>query len=592
MENPIFKEITDKFTTSRDSRMTYESKWNELYDMYRFKRKKSRPGRANFYIPHAFSNVETVFPRMTSKRPRIQAKPVGPEDAPAAAIMEKLIDYSWEKLYLDDIVRRWVKGSLIYGTGIIKVTWKKQTVTKKTRQSILDEEGNLTDYQDTEELKTVYDDPEVTNCDLRDIYLDMDGVDEKTCRYIIHRYWATKSDLESNPNYKKSDLKRVQYGATNEMIRRGLTQEERQKGGHTAEVLEYWENDRLVVVAGGVVLRDEPNPYDCKKKPFVIMVDQIDDQTVYGIGEVEPIEGLQSEMNTLRNQRMDFNNLTLNPTFKVLPGAVTDIDNIIFAPGHKILMNTADPSAITPIEMPQAPYTSYKEEESIRVDLQTITGVTDYSRGSDAQSMNETATGISLIQEAANERFKAKIRNMESGLQKLGELLRDLYQQYITQEKVFRITQDENDYFYQITPDDIQGEFDIMIEGGSTIPSNKMQTRSEEMNKYNVLMANPLIQGSPQSMLEITRALLEAWEDPKKDAILESLEAQVQQIQEQQAQVEEQQAMDQQEMMLEKQMAEELNAQAPNQMEQNQEQMIMQQMMGGQGGGTETQSAE
>jgi len=569
MKNKTFTEVMDKFTHTQDSRQNYEKKWNTLYDMFRFKKKKERPGRANFYIPHAFSNVETVYPRLTAKTPRTRIMPVGPEDQKPAVVMSKLIDYAWDKLSLDDVVRRWVKGTLIYGTGITKVTWK--TDRKKIKKEIpqLDNDGNFIENKTVTEERVVYDDPIVSNIDLRDIYLDMDGVDERSCKFIIHRYWATKEELKENPNY--SNIKNVQFGAENEHIRRGLSSQEKRDADekNIAEVLEYWEDDRLVVIAGGKVLRDDPNPYECKKKPFVIMVDQIDDQVAYGIGEVEPIEGLQSEMNTLRNQRMDFNNLILNPTFKVMPGSVTDLDNVQFKPGHKIMMNSPDPSAISPVEMPSAPFSSYKEEESIRVDLQTITGVSDYSRGTEATKMNDTATGISLIQQAANERFNAKARNMESALGRMTELLKDLYQQYITTEKVFRITEEETEYFLKVQPKDIRGNFDIRVESGSTIPSNKMQERSEEMNKYNVLMANPLINESPGATLEVTRSLLEAWEDPKKDKILEALEEQVSEADKQKDEAEEKQALEEQEQRLEKEISEELAIQRPGKGEES-----------------------
>ena len=518
----LFESIVRKYERADAYRNIYESKWDTLYDMFRFKLAKSRPGRANFYIPHAFSNVETVFPRMTSKRPRVQVKPRGPQDVEPASVMNKLLDYAWETADIDKTIRLWVKSALIYGTGVVKVSWRTKTKPETKKKF----NAKKLKFEETTTPVVKYDDVKVANVDIRDIYVDPDAIDIEDARWVIHRYWATAKELETNPNLDKNGIKKAQPGVDNAKIHRGLSETERKaySAKELIEVLEYWEDDRLIVVAGGEVLRDDPNPYDCKKKPFVKMVDQIDDQAFYGIGEIEPVEGLQREMNTLRNQRMDFNNLILNPTFKVLPNAVTDPDSIQFSPGHKIFMNTADPGAITPIEMPQAPFTSYKEEESIRVDLQTITGVTDYSRGTDATKMNETATGISLIQEAANERFKAKIRNMEQAIGDMAELIVALYQQYLTKEKVFRITEDETDYFEMVKPDDIAGEFDIWVESGSTIPSNKMQVRSEEMNKYNVMMASPLVQSSPELQAVITKSLINAWEDPEKDELLQAIQ--------------------------------------------------------------------
>lgn len=515
--------VMSKFNDSDSARRIYEDKWDTLYTMYRFKIGKTRPGRSNFYVPHAFSNVETVFPRMTSKRPRTLVKPRGPQDVEAASVLHKLVEYAWERANIDAVVRRWVKSSLIYGTGIVKVSWKTKNVNETKKKFKL----KTLSFEEESVPVVKYDDVCVTNIDLRDIYVEKGATTVQDAGHIIHRSWETKTAIESNPNY--SNTANVQYGASNDKISRGLSAEDRDKYNKSgyAEVLEYWEDDRLIVVAGGQIVQDGPNPYDCKRKPFVAMVDQIDDMTFYGIGEVEPIEGIQRELNTLRNQRMDFNNLTLNPVFKVMPNAVTDEDSIMFVPGHKIFMNTNDPGAVTPFEMPQIPFASYKEEESIRMDLQTITGVSDYARGSDATRMNETATGISLIQEAANERFNAKVRNMEQAIGEMVELMVSMYQQFITKERVFRITEDETDYFETITPEDIQGEFDIFVEKGSSLPSNKMQKRSEEMNKYNVMMASPLVQSSPELMAILTKSLINAWEDPEKDEILQAIQSSV-----------------------------------------------------------------
>jgi len=188
--------------------------------------------------------------------------------------------------------------------------------------------------------------------------------------------------------------------------------------------------------------------------------------------------------------------------------------------------------------MPQAPQTSFREEDSIKMDLQTVTGVSDYSRGSEGGQMNDTATGISLIQEAANQRFNAKLQNLEFGLKTMGELIRDMWLQFASPEMVIRITEKDGYKFLKVMKEDLMGEYDIKIESGSTVPSNRLQERNEEMNKYNVLTANPLIQGSPEALLEVTRALLEKWQDPGLEAIMEALGGKVEEINKQKQQAE------------------------------------------------------
>jgi hypothetical protein len=533
-KNEVLGLVVSRFTDSDKQRQIYETKWDEVYKLYRFRIDQKIKGKANLFVPFAFSNVETVYPRLIAKRPRVRVLPIGPDDVEKANVMKNLIDYAWEKYSLDTVVKKWVKSSLIYGTGIIKVVWKSELKTRSYLETALNPDGSVASSTKTSKKEQTYDGPCAINLDIRDIFFDADATDISNCRWIIHRYRATKNELEANPNYKSREIGKVTYGFTNDQIRRGLHTSSNPTGSmNEAEVLEYWEDDRLVVIAGGVVLRDEPNPYHHKKKPFVVLHDQIDDQSIYGIGEIEPIEGLQNEMNTLRNMRMDVNTMSLNPAFIVRAGSVQDLDAIQLRPGYKIVVQGGADS-IRPVEMPTPPATSYREEDSIKSDLQTVTGVSDYSRGTEATQMNQTATGISLIQDAANQRFNAKLQNVEAALQQMAGMIRDLYMQFAPESLILRITEKDGFSFKEITPEEIKGEFDILIEAGSTSPSNKMQERNEEMNKYNILSVNPLFQQSPKALLGVTRGLLDTWNDPAKDEILEALTEEVLKIEQEQ----------------------------------------------------------
>jgi hypothetical protein len=121
---------------------------------------------------------------------------------------------------------------------------------------------------------------------------------------------------------------------------------------------------------------------------------------------------------------------------------------------------------------------------------------------------------------------------------------------------IIRITEKDGFNFLAIAREDLIGEYDVRIESGSTVPSNKLQERNEEMNKYNVLSANPLIQGSPEALMEVTRSLLEKWQDPKLEAIMEALGMQVEEIN---AQKEQQKAMEEDAMMKQQAMEEAQN---------------------------------
>ena len=88
------------------------------------------------------------------------------------------------------------------------------------------------------------------------------------------------------------------------------------------------------------------------------------------------------------------------------------------------------------------------------------TGITKYNQGLDANSLNKTATGISKIMEASQQRMRKMARDAaETGMVPLYKHLIILDKMYLDHEFVFRITNKD----FNFTPDDIKGDYDVMI---------------------------------------------------------------------------------------------------------------------------------
>lgn len=91
------------------------------------------------------------------------------------------------------------------------------------------------------------------------------------------------------------------------------------------------------------------------------------------------------------------------------------------------------------------------------------TGVTRYNQGADAESLNKTARGISMIMSASNQRIEMIARICaETGVVDLFRYLSELNQRFITQEQVVRLT---NSYL-TIRPDDLTGNYDFEVSAG------------------------------------------------------------------------------------------------------------------------------
>lgn len=152
------------------------------------------------------------------------------------------------------------------------------------------------------------------------------------------------------------------------------------------------------------------------------------------------------------------------------------------------------------------------------------TGITKYNQGLDANSLNKTATGISKIMEASQQRMRKMARDAaENGMVPLYKHLIKLDKTYLQQPFVFRLT---NDY-YEFTPDDIDGEFDVAITSNIGLQDKQLTTQNllllftqilPQLMNFNV--------ASPLGMHEIATQIIESMGFSQPDQFL-GLEANV-----------------------------------------------------------------
>ena len=92
--------------------------------------------------------------------------------------------------------------------------------------------------------------------------------------------------------------------------------------------------------------------------------------------------------------------------------------------------------------------------------LEQWTGRTRYNQGTDSSSLNKTATGINLLQQASEQRIDYIVRVFaETGMKELLRFFIKLNQQYIDQAQVIRL----NNQPLEVSLDDLSGEFDIDV---------------------------------------------------------------------------------------------------------------------------------
>lgn len=522
---------------------------------------------SKIYNPYSWSNIETIVPRMVAQRPSVEYKPREPQDEMSSDIHTALFEYWWSKDQAFEKVVSWIKNALIYGTGIAKLYWKntEREVTSyefdAMGKPLMGEDGEFVTKTET---ITETDDPCMEVVNVYDFFVDPEATDIQDAEWVIHRYYKSLDELEEAGYYE--NLKKLKRYISK--IEKSPEETERHelafgyRGDHDdtvdkIEIWEMWDKDGLTVMAAGeVVIREQANPFWHGQKPFITLKDSIVPHEFYGKGEIEPIIKLQHALNTIQNQIMDNRTQTLMNMWKVT-GENVDETELVFRPNGVIHLSS-EYEKVDPIVPPDLTGNAQKDLSLIKSDIQQALGIYDYTKGADSGT-NKTATGISLVQEAANARFNHKIQLLEEALKTLGEMVLALYQQFITDEKVLRVVGKRGEKFVRVIPAEIAGQYDCVPEAGSTLLIDKQKEREDIMQLYSVFAPEPF----ENLKMELKRKILEKFGmEALEDALDQDVEEWGQRMiaqQEQEAVIAEEQAMMQEQMAQEQAMAQEEN---------------------------------
>lgn len=514
--------VVQDFERAQKARQSLEKDWKEFYRLYRSYTKEPQKGpdgkplnKSNLFIPITFGIIESAVPKITGalfeQTPVVGVLPREPGDERAAETMEALLNYQLERMHFQDIVERWVKECLMYGTSVVKVTWRKDQRTMRSRRfvplpGLL---GRLLPYQvpdEYEEDVVEYDGPWVEPLDIWDFYLDPEGTSVDDAAYACHRVFRTLPELEemerkgiyrniehvragiSDPE-TKGRWRRV--GAINKDIPEDTPHDQQQ-----IELLEYWTDDWVCVVAArSVVIRDEPNPFYHGRKPFVEIIDHPLPHEFYGIGEIEPIRYLQREVNTLRNQTIDATAFSINKMGWYDPDSETlDRSKLYNKANHFVPGIFGKDWGWVPEQLVNP--AGIQQEQIARQDIEWILQLFNSSRGQ-LPERRETATGIAVTQARADERFNNKIRRIEyMGIRRVAQLIVALNQQFLDSQQTIRVLGEGGATFRTIDPQSIIGTFDLIPRGSAAEPLIGKAGRVQRMMEFAAFLASvpPLAQ--------------------------------------------------------------------------------------------------
>ncbi len=362
--------------------------------------------------------------------------------------------------------------------------------------------------------KGEHDKPCIDLVDKLDFFYDPNVDNFDDLRWAIHKTQRHIDDLRADKKYSNVDkimprnsgpYDQDGYKAQRKTVIQ-VTQKSPDSAASLVDVYEYWgfispgvdeqglplpEENMLITIANkNTVLREEKNPFmdilPGNALPFVPLYDLDVPFEIEGIGEIEPIEKLQEELNDTRNQRMDNVTLILNRMWEVIRSANVEEEDFVSMPGKVFRSNI--PNGIREITTPDVTRSAYEEERLIKEDIQQ-TSVGSSSVDIAATKKSETATGILATQDAGDTRTESKVLNMRIAVKKLWRIILALDQAFLDKDFVVRIKGQAGVGFQKMKPSDIKGNFDIDVEVESQ--QNRLVKKQEAMQLYQLALQTP-----------------------------------------------------------------------------------------------------
>ena len=505
--DPLVTEVLKITKAGEDDLNTRRLKYNDAYDTYRATERKPaelEPWQHNFRVPWGMYIVDTEMVNIvTGNKPACRILPRSPHWANNAKWFQSLMNYFTDRQHLAELQTPVTQQGLIYGLTIGKTGWDYKTSNKTMNTPQYGPDGNVS-WLPQKINVCDYDGPYIQPWSVYDSWWDPAGSDPDSCRWWALRAYLSEDDLRMNqcmvPHEHYPAECTGQFHNVEQLIAKGpgtkpsntaqdrATRTDPRSMDGLYEIVEYWWDDRLVVIGEKtILLRDIDNPHWHGRKPVVAACTRPDLFKVQGIPEAETIDPMQRALWEVHNGRMDNFLLTIMRGFTVRETSTIDPKTTKITP--RAMIPVTDHDDLRPIELPPLPAEAYQEQSSLLGFLQQITGVSPYVSGSNLDTVDQnTATGISVLQEVASRmlRFKASQIHWRYWTRTFENWGQDT-QQFLTRSEWVRIVSPgaDNKYeFREVGPAEVAGDYDFSVVGTEESLS-KQQERSEAMSLLN-----------------------------------------------------------------------------------------------------------
>lgn len=514
--------------------------WDRLVDLYAGKQyPKSASRDDRLVINIAFSTINVIGPSVSINNPKITVNARSQEDADRALITECLMNYWWRHLDIHDEFRLAVNDFLILGFGWLKTGYRyveenqddpegyqeELDAAEADVDSFATQNPHLAASLPTPEevaanvpstrLVVVEDRPFAQRVSTKDIFVDPEATSMRDAQWIAERNIRSLAEVVKDKSYDAKARRDVKAdGRADERIRPADTNDHRDPNWQRVTVWEFYDLKEGTVCTfaeegDGFLVEPQQQPY-AFGHPYVMLRNYDVPDVFYPMGELEALEPIQHELNETRTAMMNdrrsfkrahlYNEAAFDKKGKAALESKDD-NRLIPVSGNVPL---TDAVAALPGQTPNPEM--YRYSDQIEHDANSVTALDEYTRG-ELPEIRRTATEASIIKDAANSRAADKLAKVEKVIAVVARRLIQLAEQYMTEPEAVRIAGREGPLFFQVQPEDIAGEFDFDVEGGSTQPLNESGRRQQATNLLGAI-GPMLVPGGPINVPEFLRYLL------------------------------------------------------------------------------------
>ena len=183
----------------------------------------------------------------------------------------------------------------------------------------------------------------------------------------------------------------------------------------------------------------------------------------YGRSVAELVEDVQLVKSTVMRQLLDNMYLTNNNRVAIMDGMVNLDDLLTSRPGGVVRTKQPPSQVMMPMQSQTISQQAFPMLEYLDTVRETRTGVTRYSQGLDADSLNKTATGINTLTSQTQMRMELIARIFaETGVKDLFKRIFELTVKYQDKERVIQL----NNQFVPVRPTEWKNRYNISITVG------------------------------------------------------------------------------------------------------------------------------